>query len=114
MSAAASWSYTARATLWALQSRDGWTGAAQFASPVTFRCDYKSEAKRMTDPAGAEFVTRHMLYTERSDIRRGDFVLIGTSTAPDPTTVQGAEEVRSVTRFADTFDRKADDFMVAT
>ena len=114
MSAAAAWANTARATLWSLLGRDGWSGGLQFAAPATFRCDYKSEARRMTDATGAEFVTRHMLYTERADIKRGDFVLIGTSTETDPTTVTGAEEVRSVTRFGDTFDRRADDYVVAT
>lgn len=114
MSAAAAWANTATATHWPRTGRDGWTGAESFGAPATFACDYKSEAKRMTDATGAEFVTRHVLYTERSTIARGDYVLIGTSTAIDPTTVQGAEEVKAVTRFNDTFDRLADDYMVAT
>lgn len=114
MSAAASWANTATATHWARQARDGWTGGETFAAPATFACDYKSEARKMTDATGAEFVTRHILYTERSSIQRGDYVLIGTSAATDPTVVAGAEEVKSVTRFNDTFDRVADDYMVAT
>mgnify|MGYP000399727695 CR=1 FL=1 len=114
MSAAASWSYTATATHWARASRDGWSGQMTFAAPVSVPCDYKSEARRMTDAAGVEFVSRHVLYTERSNIKRGDYVLIGASAATDPTTVQGAEEVKAVTRHADTFDRVADDYQVAT
>lgn len=114
MSAAASWANTATATHWSRQARDGWTGRETFAAPATFACDYKSEARKMTDATGAEFVSRHILYTERASIQRGDYVLIGTSTAIDPTTVQGAEEVKAVTRFNDTFDRLADDYMVAT
>lgn len=114
MSAVASWSYTATATLWPRTGRDGWGGATSFGPPVTFACDYASEARTERDAAGKEFTTRHTLWTERSDIKRGDFVLIGTSTATDPTVVQGAEEVRSVKRSADTFERRADDFAVMT
>lgn len=114
MSAAASWANTATATHWARQARDGWTGGETFAAPVAFACDYKSEARKLVDASGAEFVSRHILYTERATIQRGDYVLIGSSTATDPTVVSGAEEVKAVTRFNDTFDRKADDYMVAT
>ncbi len=114
MSAAANWSYTARATHWARATRDGWSGRVTFAAPAAVLCDYKSEARRMTDATGVEFTTRHLVYTEASTIKRGDYLLIGTSTATDPTTVQGAEEVKSVTRYADTFDRTSDDYLVAT
>lgn len=114
MSAAASWANTGTATHWARASRDAWSGAEAYAAPVTFACDYKSEARRMTDATGVEFVSRHVIYTERATIKRGDYVLIGSSAATDPTRVQGAEEVKAVTRYSDTFDRAADDYMVAT
>lgn len=114
MSAVANWSYTATATHWARLSRNGWSGRASFASPATFACDYRSEARSERDADGVEFTTRHTLWTERSAIKRGDFVLIGSSAAADPTVVDGAEEVRSVRRDADTFDRNADDFVVMT
>lgn len=114
MSALANWSYTATATLWPRTARDGWGGRVQFAAPVSIACDYSSEARVERDVAGKEFTTRHTLWTERADIKRGDFVLIGASTAADPTVVEGAEEVRSVKRSADTFDRRADDYAVMT
>lgn len=113
MSAAASWSYTATATLWPLLGRDDWSGALTFGAPVPFACDYSSEARRMTDDLGVEFVTRQVIWTERADIKRGDRVLIGASVEVDPVAA-GALEVRSVKRDADTFDRRADDFTVAT
>lgn len=113
MSAAASWSYSAVATLWALQSRAGWSGALQFAAPVAIACDYTSDSKRMTDDAGQEFVSNLVLYTERAGIKQGDRVLIGASTAADPIAA-GAVEVRRVMRYGDTLDRQADDYMVAT
>lgn len=114
MSAVANWSYTATATHWARTARDGWGGAMTFAAPATFSCDYASEARTERDATGQEFTTRHTLWTERSSIKRGDFVIIGASAATDPTVVQGAEEVRSVKRSADTFDRTADDYAVMT
>lgn len=113
MSAAAAWSYTSTATLWPLIGRDDWTGLPSFGAPVTFACDYKAEAIRMTDALGIEFTTRQMLYTERADIKQGDMVLIGASTTADPRAA-GAFEVRAVTRYADTFSQAADDYRVAT
>lgn len=113
MSAAASWSYTATATVWPLLGRDDWSGALSFGAPSQFACDYSAEAKTMTDDIGVEFVTRQILWTERGDIKRGDRVLIGASSGADPV-VAGALEVRSVKRSADTFDRKADDYTLAT
>lgn len=113
MSAAASWSYTATATLWAQRSRDDFSGALIFDAPVTFDCDYSSKAQRATNAAGVEFTTGLTLYTERADIRQGDRVMIGASTATDPIAA-GALEVRAVSRDADTFDRSADDYRVMT
>ena len=113
MSASANWSYTSTATHWAQAGFDDWTGVKTWAAPVVFDCDYKAEAKTMTDINGNEFVSRQVLYTERSDIRPGDMVLIGTHAGADPVAA-GAAEVRSVTRYADTFDLVADDFMIAT
>lgn len=113
MSAAASWSYTSKATLWPLLARSDWTGAKTFGPPVVFDCDYSAESVRMTDDLGIEFTSREILHTERADIKQGDMVLIGASAVADPVAA-GAFEVRSVTRFADTFDKLADDWKVAT
>jgi len=113
MSSAASWSYTARATLWPWLGRDDWSRVETFGPPQAFDCDYTAESKRMTDAKGVEFTTRQMIYTERADIKQGDRVLIGESAEASPITA-GALEVRVVTRYGDTFDRAADDFLVVT
>ncbi|CAN5717662.1 hypothetical protein BH10PSE18_BH10PSE18_08310 [soil metagenome] len=113
MSFAASWSYTAIATLWPLNGVDDWTHQKSFGAPITFACDYSAEAVSMTDAKGIEFTTRQVIYTERSDIKQGDFVLIGASALSSPIAA-GAFEVRAITRDADTFDRLADDFQIAT
>lgn len=113
MSSAASWSYTARATLWPWLGRDDRTNVETFGPPEVFDCDYSAESKRMTDPKGVEFTTRQTLYTERSDIKQRDRVLIGESAVSSPIAA-GAFEVRLVIRDADTFDRVADDFQIVT
>lgn len=113
MSAAARWILTNTATHWAQSGFDDWTGSRTWAAPVAFSCDYKAEARTMTDANGQEFVSRQVLYTERATVQPGDMVLIGTHTGADPVAA-GAAEVRSVTRYADTFDQVADDFMIAT
>ena len=113
MSASAAWSYTANATHWPQRSRAGWGGALQFDAPVPFKCDYSVATRRMRDSRGDEFTSNLVLFTERSTIREGDRVLLGTSTAADPITA-GAVEVRSVVRAADVFDRKADDYEIGT
>lgn len=114
MSAAASWSYTRAATVWPRLSSDDWVRQAQFGAPQTFACDYTTEARKAADDRGEEFVTRTTLFTERADIKRGDMVAVGSYSQADPTAVPGAEEVRAVARFSDTFNQRADDFKVMT
>lgn len=119
MSAAANWSYTAKATHWANLGRDDWNGALTFAAPVVFDCDYKAEAVRSADAGGSspstgvELALRQVIYTELSTVKQGDYVLIGESSIADPI-VAGAAEVRTVARDADTFDRVADDYRIMT
>lgn len=113
MSAAASWSYTAKATHWALLGRDDWTGLPTFSAPQIVDCDYGAKAERRTDAKGVEFVSRQQIFTEFADAKPGDYILVGESAQADPVAA-GAHEVRAITRHADTFDRLADDFEIAT
>lgn len=112
MSAAASWSYTARATLWPRTGRDDWTGQATYGTPRPVACDYTTEIKIRRGANGDEFGTSLILYTETADIKLGDRIKLGTNLAADPI-AEGALEVRSVIRQADVFDRVADDYEVA-
>lgn len=113
MSSAANWSYTATATIWPFLGRDDWTRVEQFGPPVQFLCDYAAKAERRIDGKGVEFVTRQLIYTERAGIKQQDRVLIGASTEANPITA-GALEVRAINRNADTLERLADDYEVAT
>ena len=112
MSAAASWSYTSKATHWPLTGFDDWTGSKTYGAPVVFACDYSAESVRMTDAQGVEFTSRQIIYTERDSFKQGDMVLIDEWTG-DPITTK-AFEVRAITRDADTFDNLADDYRIAT
>lgn len=119
MSAAANWSYTAKATHWASLGRDDWTGLPSFAAPVVFSCDYKAEAVRSADAGGTspstgvELALRQVIYTEYSVVKQGDYVWIGESALLEPFAA-GAAEVRTVVRDADTFDRLTDDYRILT
>lgn len=119
MSAAANWSYTAKATHWPLIGRDDWSGQNTYGPPVVFDCDYKAEAVRSADAGGTspqtgvELALRQVIYTEYAVVKQGDYVLIGESAEGDPIAA-GAAEVRTVVRDADTFDRIADDYRILT
>lgn len=114
MSTLANWSYTSKATHWARLGRDDWTRQASFGPPTVFACDYMAESRKAVDDRGEEFITREVIHTEKSDIRRGDFILIGLSAALDPAALADAHEVRAVTRYADTFENAADDYKAMT
>ena len=113
MSAVANWSYTAKATYWPLIGLDDWSRVRTYGPPVVIDCDYSAEAKQLRDAKGDEFTSRQLVYTEHSAIRTGDMLVIGASDAVDPVAA-GAFEVRLITRDADTFERVADDYQVAT
>lgn len=113
MSAAASWSYTAPATLWPAMPRDDWDGSAAFGAPVPILCDYSSEAKIMRDAKGEEFLTALSVFTEHAAGKPGDMLALGDhSSSPAP--VAAARPVRVVQRFGDTFARAFDDFTLIT
>jgi hypothetical protein len=113
VSAAARWSYTAKATVWAKTGFDDWTGVETYGAPQTIDCDYSAESKVVTDPNGEEFTTRQIIFTEADFVKRGDMILIGESAEANPVTA-GAFAVRAVYRYSDTLDRAADDFKVLT
>lgn len=113
MSAAANWSYTAVATVWKKLSVDEY-GKSVFAAPIQIMCDYGGDATARLGDIGLELVVKNTHWTEYADARQGDYILIGASSEPDPKKVEGADEVRHIIRYADTFDRIADDYAIIT
>ena len=113
MSAAANWSYTATATIWKNLGISDGGDSLGFAAPVVILCDYEGGLSKRLASLGAEIVVKNTIWTEYSSADAGDYILIGTSTETDPLAA-GADEVRQVIRYADTFDRVADDFAIIT
>ncbi|MGC5371318.1 hypothetical protein ACPXA3_28475, partial [Klebsiella pneumoniae] len=59
-----------------------------------------------------EIVVKNTIWTEYATARDGDYILIGASAAAAPP--DDADEIRQVIRYADTFERLADDYAILT
>ncbi|RZV01077.1 UNVERIFIED_ORG: hypothetical protein EOZ59_1015 [Serratia quinivorans] len=114
MSASANWSYTAVATVWRKDGPPDEYGKQRFLPPITIKCDYGGDATARLGDIGLEFVVKNTHWTEYAIAERGDYILIGESDDLDPTGVESADEVRHIIRYADTFDRIADDYAIIT
>lgn len=114
MSATANWSYTALATIWKKDGPPDEYGKQKWLAPIPIMCDYGGDATARLGDIGLEFVVKNTFWTEYATAKRGDYIMIGASMAPDPTKVSGADEVRHIIRYADTFDRIADDWAIIT
>lgn len=116
MSSTASWSYNKPCTIW----RKGAGGNDEWGDPVdpyeppeTIMCDYIGGLSAKLGSLGKEVVVKNTFFTAYALADEGDYILIGPSTNPDPLSA-GADEVRQVIRYADTFERIADDYAILT
>ncbi|WP_283647642.1 hypothetical protein [Hafnia paralvei] len=112
MTVTANWSYTAQATIWRSLGTDEWNKPS-FAAPFTIACDYGGDSKRGNADVGREFVVKDTVWTEYAEAKEGDYLLIGVSTEANPIDA-GADEIKHIIRYADTFDRVADDYALIT
>ena len=114
MSEIARWSYTATATIWRkLEGTDEYGDPLGYAPPEQILCDYEGGLSKRIGNLGAEIVVKNTVWSEYALAVAGDYLLIGVSTESDPV-VAGADEVRQVIRYADTFERVADDYAILT
>lgn len=114
MSSVANWSYTATATIWRkLEGNDEYGDPLGYDEPEQILCDYEGGLSKKLASLGAEIVVKNTVWTEFALAAAGDYLLIGVSTEADPV-VAGADEVRQVIRYADTFERLADDYAILT
>ncbi|RXM25411.1 hypothetical protein EO238_11635 [Citrobacter sp. AAK_AS5] len=116
MSSAANWSYTAKATIWRklVGANDEYGDPINgYAAPEVIMCDYEGGLSKRIGNLGAEIVVNNTVWTEFALADAGDYLLIGESTNADPIAA-GADEVRQVIRYADTFERLADDYAILT
>lgn len=113
MSSVANWSYTATATIWRSLGKDEAGDPLGYAAPEQILCDYEGGLSKKLASLGAEIVVKNTVWTEFALADAGDYLLIGESAEADPV-VAGADEVRQVIRYADTFERLADDYAILT
>ncbi len=114
MSSVSAWSYTATATIWRkLEGNDEYGDPLGYAEPEQILVDYEGGLSKRIGSLGSEIVVKNTVWSEFALANAGDYLLIGVSTEPDPV-VAGADEVRQVIRYADTFYRTADDWAIIT
>ena len=121
MSATANWSYTATATIWRkLEGNDEYGDPMGYAEPEQILCDYEGGLSRKVAGVsaamgnlGTEVVVKNTFWTEYSQANEGDYLLIGESLLADPLEA-GADQLIQVIRYADTFERTADDYALIT
>ncbi|MGG5840184.1 hypothetical protein [Huaxiibacter chinensis] len=114
MSSVANWSYTATATIWRkLEGNDEYGDPLGYAEPEQILCDYIAGLSAKIGSLGKEVVVKNTFFTEYALANEGDYIFIGESDEVDPI-VAGADEVRQVIRYADTFERLADDYAILT
>ncbi|ADU69432.1 hypothetical protein [Pantoea sp. At-9b] len=113
MSSLSAWSYTAQATIWKRSGAASEYRDPVFEAPVVIACDYQGGLSKRVGDIGSEKVVKNTIWTEYALADTGDYILIGVSTEVDPIAA-GADEIMQAIRYADTFDRLADDFAIIT
>lgn len=113
MSSLANWSYSAQATIWKRSGASNDYGDPMFEAPLVIACDYQGGLSKRLGDIGGEKVVKNTVWTEYELAETGDYLLIGVSDNPDPIAA-GADEVMQAIRYADTFERTADDFAIIT
>jgi hypothetical protein len=116
VSATANWSYTATATIWRSLGKDEYGDPLGYSAPLVIDCDYQggmsekiAGVSASLGNLGSEVVVKNTFWTEYADAQTGDFIFIGESSEADPL-VAGADKILQVIRYADTFNRTADDY----
>ncbi|HDC4530736.1 hypothetical protein LH696_04855 [Enterobacter asburiae] len=116
MSDVANWSHTAKATVWRNLGKDEYGDPLGYSAPLVIDCDYQggmsekiAGVSASLGNLGSEVVVKNTFWTEYADAQTGDFIFIGESSEADPL-VAGADKVLQVIRYADTFNRTADDY----
>lgn len=112
MSNTANWAYTAIATIWRVAGENEY-GKKIFHSPELICCDYGLDSALKHGDIGSGFVIKNTFWTEYSQANQGDFILVGESLEVDPIKA-GADEIKHITRYADTLERLADDYALIT
>ncbi|MEQ1967679.1 hypothetical protein ABLA30_11745 [Xenorhabdus nematophila] len=113
MSSVANWAYTAPCTFWKRLGNDEYGKPLGYLEPQIILCDYQGGLSSKISGVGAELVVKNTFWTEFPNAVTGDYILIGESSNLNPIEA-GADEIKCIIRYADTFERLADDYAVIT
>ncbi len=64
MSSVARWSYQNTATVKPFMGRNDWNGTNTYGEPYAIACTWTAAAEQVRDQSGAEFVAKHLIFTE--------------------------------------------------
>ncbi len=81
-----------RITYWATGAPDGFGGVA-FSTPVTIKARWEDVSDLFVDSQGREVRSAARVYVDQ-DVSLGGYLYNGVSTTSDPTTVDGAQEIK--------------------
>lgn len=77
MSSIARWSYRNTAKVQPFISIDEWSGEIVYGDEYTIKCSWIAESSQQRDQLGAEFVSRHIIYTEDERPQYLDLIQLG-------------------------------------
>lgn len=106
MSATANWSYTNTATIRPFLGMDQWTQAATYGAEFQIMCTWAAQSDQSRDASGAEFVSRHKVWTEDKRPKYLDMIKLAGS--------DEWEEIRSVTNWDMSPFGEEPDFLLVT
>ena len=88
--------YTQTITYWEPGTPDGY-GGTTYPEPVTIKGRWEGRKELFIDAEGNEVRSQSVVYPDQL-VELGGYLYEGESTASDPTTVDGALEIRAVRR----------------
>lgn len=86
-------------TYWAPSTPDGYGGKA-YSSPTSIKGRWEDTVELFIDAIGREKVSMARVYVDRQLVN-GGFIFLGTNSSTDPTSVDGAREIRQVRKIPD-------------
>lgn len=108
MSSLGRWSYKNTATVRPFLGMDGMTQESSYGPDFTIACNWIARSDQMRSDDGAEFVSRHLIYTEDARPKYLDLVMLPG--------IDGWQEIRSKTQWEMLAfgDGEIPDYMLAT
>ena len=113
MSSVARWSYNKPCTFWKSLGIDEYGDPLGYVPPVIIMCDYIGGMSAKLGQMGKEVVVKNTFFTAFALAEEGDYILIGSTTEPNPLNTK-ADEIRASTRWNDTLYGQEDDWAIIT